>query len=98
MQSPGEPRFAHCVGSTGRDNAAMSVGDLFILGFHGPTVPPWLATFAERFGLGGVILFDYSCRTNQYDNNIESPEQVQRLCKEIAALPSAQMVFIDQEV
>ena len=44
-----------------------------------------------------MILFDYSCRTRQYDNNIESPEQVQRLCAEIAALPSGPMVFIDQE-
>jgi beta-N-acetylhexosaminidase len=57
----------------------------------------WLKQFAARYGLGGVILFDYSCRTQQYDNNIESPEQVQRLCGEIAALPSGPMVFIDQE-
>src|SRR6185295_2616763 len=61
------------------------------------TVPVWLKQFAARYGLGGVILFDYSCRTQQYDNNIESPEQVRRLCREIAALPSAPMVFIDQE-
>ena len=57
----------------------------------------WLKEFAARYGLGGVILFDYSCRTREYDNNIESPEQVQRLCREIAALPSGPMVFIDQE-
>ena len=75
----------------------MPIGELFILGFHGKVVPDWLKQFAARYGLGGVILFDYSCRTQQYDNNIESPEQVQRLCREIAALPSAPMVFIDQE-
>jgi beta-N-acetylhexosaminidase len=75
----------------------MRIGELFILGFHGKVVPDWLKQFAARYGLGGVILFDYSCRTQQYDNNIESPEQVQCLCKEIAALPSAPMVFIDQE-
>ena len=75
----------------------MPVGELFILGFFGKTVPGWLKDFAARYGLGGVILFDYSCRTQQYDNNIESPEQVQRLCAEIAALPSNPMVFIDQE-
>jgi beta-N-acetylhexosaminidase len=73
------------------------IGELFILGFYGKVVPDWLKQFAARYGLGGVILFDYSCRTQHYDNNIESPEQVQRLCKEIAALPSAPMVFIDQE-
>jgi beta-N-acetylhexosaminidase len=75
----------------------MRIGELFIIGFHGKVVPDSLKQFAARYGLGGVILFDYSCRTQQYDNNIESPEQVQRLCKEIAALPSAPMVFIDQE-
>ncbi|MBA7465404.1 MAG: glycoside hydrolase family 3 protein [Bradyrhizobium icense] len=75
----------------------MQIGEFFILGFHGQTVPDWLKAFAARFGLGGVILFDYSVRTRQYDNNIESPEQVSVLCAEIAALPSAPLVFIDQE-
>jgi beta-N-acetylhexosaminidase len=75
----------------------MQVGELFILGFFGKTIPDWLKQFAARYGLGGVILFDYSVRTREYDNNIESPEQVRRLCAEIAALPSSPMVFIDQE-
>lgn len=75
----------------------MSVGELFILGFYGKSIPPWLKEFAAQFGLGGVILFDYSCQTGQYDNNIASPEQVQSLCAEIAALPSQPLVFIDQE-
>ena len=75
----------------------MQIGELFILGFFGKIVPDWLKQFAARYGLGGVILFDYSCQTQKYDNNIESPEQVRRLCAEISALPSSPMVFIDQE-
>src|SRR6266404_6127746 len=75
----------------------VSVGELFILGFFGKTLPAWLKEFAARFGLGGVILFDYSCQTKQYDNNIDSPAQVKRLCDEIAGLPSRPLVFIDQE-
>src|SRR3982751_2800556 len=75
----------------------MQSGELFTLGCHGKAVPDWLKAFAARFGLGGVILFDYSVRTRQYDNNIESPEQVRALCAEIARLPSAPLVFIDQE-
>jgi beta-N-acetylhexosaminidase len=75
----------------------MPIGELFILGFFGKVVPDWLKQFADRYGLGGVILFDYACRTRAYDNNIESPDQVQRLCAEIAGLPSAPLVFIDQE-
>ncbi len=76
---------------------AMPVGELFILGFFGKTIPQWLREFAGRYGLGGVILFDYSCQTQKYDNNIESPEQVRRLCAEISSLPSRPMIFIDQE-
>jgi len=75
----------------------MSVGELFILGFYGKVIPAWLRQFAARYGLGGIILFDYSCQTRQYDNNIESPEQLRGLCHEISALPSSPMVFIDQE-
>src|SRR5215475_12441195 len=75
----------------------MQVGELFILGFYGKTIPDWLREFAARFGLGGVILFDYAVLTRQYDNNIDSPEQVGALCAEIASLPSCPLVFIDQE-
>ncbi|QOZ30717.1 glycoside hydrolase family 3 protein [Bradyrhizobium sp. CCBAU 53421] len=75
----------------------MTVGELFILGFHGKVIPRWLEEFAAQFGLGGVILFDYSCQTRQYDNNIASPAQLQSLCAEIAGLPSQPLVFIDQE-
>src|ERR1700710_1943392 len=75
----------------------MFVRELFIPGFCGKVIPAWLRQFAARYGLGGIILFDYSCQTRQYDNNIESPEQLRRLCREIASLPSSPMVFIDQE-
>ena len=75
----------------------MQIGELFILGFFGKTIPAWLTEFAARYGLGGVILFDYSCQTRKYDNNIELPEQLRHLCAEISRLPSSPMVFIDQE-
>lgn len=75
----------------------MRVGELFIVGFFGKSVPHWLKEFAARFGLGGVILFDYSVRTGKYDNNIESPEQVRALCAGISRLPTSPLVFIDQE-
>src|SRR5437660_8496894 len=75
----------------------MSIGELFILGFFGKTIPAWLKEFAGRHSLGGVILFDYSCQTKEYDNNIDSPEQLRGLCAEISRLPSNPMVFIDQE-
>jgi beta-N-acetylhexosaminidase len=76
---------------------ASGVGELFILGFLGKVVPARIGEFAARYGLGGFILFDYSCQTRQYDNNIESSEELARLCEAIACLPSNPLVFIDQE-
>ena len=73
------------------------IGQLLIAGFDGHALPVELRSLAREFGLGGVILFDYSCQTQKYDNNIESPEQLSGLCEEIARLPSGPMVFIDQE-
>ena len=75
----------------------MQIGELFIVGFYGKTVPAWVKEFASNYGLGGVVLFDYSCQKKAYDNNIDSPEQLRTLCKEISSLPSYPMVFIDQE-
>ena len=40
----------------GWDKANMSVGELFILGFFGKAVPEWLRQFADRYGLGGIIV------------------------------------------
>lgn len=73
------------------------IGELFMLGFRGPKIPQWMGKFAEEFGLGGVILFDYDCTDKKYARNIFSKAQVQGLCKEIHALPSKPLIFVDQE-
>jgi beta-N-acetylhexosaminidase len=74
-----------------------TVGELFLLGFRGTQVPDWLRTFSQRFGLGGVILFDYDWQTRAYDRNVRSPAQVAELCAELAELPSPPLIFVDQE-
>lgn len=58
------------------------IGHCFLLGFRGTTIPAWLKQFAETYGLGGAILFDFNCQTKTYDNNIHGPEQVRELCAE----------------
>jgi beta-N-acetylhexosaminidase len=73
------------------------VGELFVLGFRGLEIPTWLREFEHELGLGGVILFDYNCQSKAYDNNIQSPEQVRALCREISSLPSKPLLLIDQE-
>lgn len=76
---------------------ADRIGELFLLGFDGPAVPAWLRRFAERHGLGGVLLFDYDLGRRAYERNVLGPEQLAALCAEVHALPGAPLVFVDQE-
>ena len=76
---------------------ALSIGELFILGFKGFTVPKWLRSFAESFALGGVILFDYDVGAGRHERNVRDPGQVQSLCGEISGLASNPLIFVDQE-
>lgn len=73
------------------------LGQRFILGFQGPTLPEWLVEFSERFGLGGVILFDYCLQSKSFDNNIHNPEQVRTLISGIKGLPGRPKIYVDQE-
>lgn len=79
--------------------AAMSlrVGELFLLGFRGLSLPPWLRDFEREFGLGAILLFDRDVQTGAPLRNVESPEQVRALCAEAHALPSRPLVCVDQE-
>ncbi|MBM4384047.1 MAG: glycoside hydrolase family 3 protein [Deltaproteobacteria bacterium] len=72
------------------------VGEHFMLGFRGLSVPAWLREFAGEFGLGGVILFDRDVQLGGI-RNVESPAQVRALCAEVHALPGRPLVFVDQE-
>jgi beta-N-acetylhexosaminidase len=74
-----------------------TIGELFMLGFRGARVPEWLRAFSRRFGLGGIILFDYDVQTKVYERNVQSPAQVTGLCAELADLPSPPLVYVDQE-
>ena len=67
---------------------APRVGEGLVLGFKGPAVPGWLRRFESRFGLGGVILFDYDPAAKRHGNNVVSPQQLRGLCAELSALPS----------
>lgn len=73
------------------------IGEMFVLGFRTPEIPEWLHSFASKFGLGGVILFDYDVTIKKYERNIFDKAQVKKLCKEIHALPSRPLIYVDQE-
>ena len=65
-------------------------GKFFVLGFDGATIPASLKRVCARHGLAGVVLFD---------RNIESPEQLKRLTRELQSLSDdgSLIVAIDQE-
>ena len=73
------------------------IGELFILGFFGKTIPAWLREFAGRYGLGGVILFDYSCQTKTIRQQHRFTRAGAAPLRRDCPLPSRPMVFIDQE-
>ncbi|ARG96219.1 glycoside hydrolase family 3 protein [Legionella micdadei] len=57
------------------------IGQMLIIGFEGKQIDnnsPIIKAVNED-NIGGVILFDYNYRTQHFDKNIESPEQVRKL-------------------
>lgn len=79
------------------DSMEVRVGEMFLVGFRGTSVPAWLADFEGEFGLGGVVLFDRDIAQGGITRNIESPEQLKALCAAIHSLPSRPLIFVDQE-
>jgi beta-N-acetylhexosaminidase len=75
----------------------LPVGECFVLGFRGLSLPEWLRGFERELGLGGVVLFDWDAETRRAERNVESPAQLRALCAELHALPSRPLVFVDQE-
>ncbi len=73
------------------------LGELFVLGFRGLTLPAWLREFADAHGLGGVVLFDYDVATHTRARNISDPRQLQQLCSELASLAARPLICVDQE-
>ena len=75
----------------------VRVGEMFLVGFRGTSIPAWLAEFEGEFGLGGVVLFDRDMAHGGITRNIESPGQLKALCTAIHGLPSRPLIFVDQE-
>jgi len=61
------------------------IGQMLIIGFDGKTIDAnsKIVKIIEESNIGGVILFDYNNQTKQFDKNIESPEQVKLLNKQL---------------
>ncbi len=72
----------------------QQIGQLFMVGFHGPAVTPEITELIQQHHVGGVVLFS---------RNIRSAEQVFALTSELQALaraanhPYPLLISIDQE-
>lgn len=77
--------FISSPGFTAELSLRDKIGQMLIMGFEGKTVTQnvniqnWIA----EQNIGGVILFDYNFRTDSYDKNIESPQQLEQLSREL---------------
>lgn len=74
----------------GEPSLREKIGQMLIMGFHGKvaTESSLVARFIEENNIGGVILFDYNTQSQTFDKNIESPEQVKTLNKQLQLLSS----------
>lgn len=61
------------------------IGQMLLIGFDGKRVndQSQIVKDIQEKNIGGVILFDYNSREKNYDKNIESPVQVQKLNKDL---------------
>ncbi len=81
-------------------NLTNKIGQLFLLGFHGPSLSPEhpIVKDIQDRNLGGVILFEKSLALSQDHNNILSHSQVQNLTSDLQNYAETSLlVAIDQE-
>jgi beta-N-acetylhexosaminidase len=82
------------------DSLDEKIGQMLIVGFRGLSIDDELSIVKQiKSGhVGGVILYDYDQPTESFIRNIESPEQLKKLCEDLQAVGN-QRLFIctDQE-
>ncbi len=81
-------------------NLSEHLGNLFILGFPGPSLEPGMTISRDiaEHGLGGVILFNRCLHDPAQPANIISPNQLRRLCSSLQGLASETLLIgVDQE-
>ncbi len=70
------------------DSLKSALSQMIIIGFEGEKVPKKLATFIQKNGIGGVILFS---------KNIKNPSQLKALTQTLHQLDSKLLIATDQE-
>jgi len=72
----------------GEPSLREKIGQMLIMGFPGKIAnkSSLVARFIDDDNIGGVILFDYNTQSQTFDKNIESPEQVIELNKQLQSI------------
>ncbi|MBN1141768.1 MAG: glycoside hydrolase family 3 protein [Deltaproteobacteria bacterium] len=76
------------------------IGQMLLVGFRGAELRGDEAVVRDldRFGLGGVVLFDYDVMLGSYGRNIVSPEQLRALTARLQTLSRLPLfIAVDQE-
>lgn len=82
------------------DQLRLDIGEMLLVGFRGMEVAPdnHIVRDVRDYHIGGVILFEYDAPSGRHVRNIQSPEQVRRLCAALQQLDSAKLfISVDQE-
>ncbi|WED44703.1 glycoside hydrolase family 3 protein [Legionella cardiaca] len=81
------PLLLLCAGVANAEEPSLreKIGQMLIVGFDGKEVNEQspIVQAIEKSNIGGVILFDYNYRTQTFDKNIASPEQVKKLNEQL---------------
>ena len=76
------------------------IGEMLLVGFRGTTISPksHIVRDIQQYHIGSVILFEYDAPTGTRHRNVESPEQLRKLCTTLQQYAGGNLLIgIDQE-
>lgn len=74
------------------------IGQLLLVGFRGTTASADIKRAIKDYHVGSVIYFDYDVETKTRERNVESPEQLKKLSRELQALARIPLfISVDEE-
>jgi beta-N-acetylhexosaminidase len=86
--------------SIGQKSLDKKIGQMLLVGFRGMEAgaDSQIVRDIRKYHLGGVVLFDYDVAWKKFSRNVQSPEQLKRLCGQLQSVSSTPLfIAIDQE-
>ena len=76
------------------------IGEMLLVGFRGTTISPksHIVRDIQQYHVGSIILFEYDAPTGTRHRNVESPDQLRKLCTTLQQYAGGNLLIgIDQE-